>query len=272
MNYRLSLFTGLFLFFLVSFLYGSDNLRIPDIRSMSMGRNGVTQSSFFNPSLISISPNKNIQLHYLNQYGLKELGTVNACLNVPNNILDFAFHVSSFGYDEYRESMFRISFSKPLHKKWILGIGFHYEMLQTDLHDEVPKRIATDIGLSYLPVDKLLIGIVLMNAPHIYLHDKSVNNKCFTGYVLQAGFQWQFINNMLITASVINDRQKLLRMNLGMEYIAFQSFYLRAGIQSTPLMPSFGVGYDFFKFSMDITSHYHSVLGVSTGVGLSYFF
>ena len=45
---------SLFVLFWASInIHAVDNLRIPDIRSLGMGGNGVTQSVLFNPALVS---------------------------------------------------------------------------------------------------------------------------------------------------------------------------------------------------------------------------
>ena len=68
---------SLFVLFWASInIHAVDNLRIPDIRSLGMGGNGVTQSVLFNPALVALYTDKVLHLEYFNRYGVKELGTV----------------------------------------------------------------------------------------------------------------------------------------------------------------------------------------------------
>lgn len=47
---------SLFVLFWASInIHAVDNLRIPDIRSLGMGGNGVTQSVLFNPALVALN-------------------------------------------------------------------------------------------------------------------------------------------------------------------------------------------------------------------------
>ena len=96
-------------FFFICFLLGIspclsavDNLRLPDIRCMGMGMCGVTNSSLFNPALVSRENSKSVDINYFNYYGLKELGTVNVAFSYPNDFLSAGVDISSFGYDQYR--------------------------------------------------------------------------------------------------------------------------------------------------------------------------
>ena len=60
---------SLFVLFWASInIHAVDNLRIPDIRSLGMGGNGVTQSVLFNPALVALHTNKVLHLEYFNRY------------------------------------------------------------------------------------------------------------------------------------------------------------------------------------------------------------
>jgi hypothetical protein len=57
-----------------------------------------------------------------------------------------------------------------------------------------------------------------------------------------------------------------------MEYEPFDHFKFRAGLRSSPLKPSLGIGYQIADIQLDVGMLYHSVLGVSVGVGISFNF
>lgn len=106
---------SLFVLFWASInIHAVDNLRIPDIRSLGMGGNGVTQSVLFNPALVALHTDKVLHLEYFNRYGVKELGTVGIGFVYPNPLLSTGVDISSFGYDQYRETLFRLSVGKQL--------------------------------------------------------------------------------------------------------------------------------------------------------------
>ena len=134
--------------FILSFhLLAINHLRLPDIRALGTGINGVTQSIVHNPALVTLSINKEIQVEYFNRYGLKELSTMGFQFICPNSLLPFSISVSSFGYEEYRKSFFRLGMGKSLNERWKIGISFQCDLLQTELFEEVPKCISTDVGI-----------------------------------------------------------------------------------------------------------------------------
>ena len=264
---------SLFVLFWASInIHAVDNLRISDIRSLGMGGNGVTQSVLFNPALVALYTDKVLHLEYFNRYGVKELGTVGIGFVYPNPLLSAGVDISSFGYDQYRETLFRLSVGKQLNGRWRIGIGFQYKMLQTELWEEVPKQLSTDVGILFVPIDKLLIGMLIMNFPSITIHKYTTETKCFTSYSVQIGFQWEVINNLLIAGNAETNKQTVLTGCIGMEYQLLTHFYVRTGIKTTPLLPTLGIGYRLSGFIVDVAALYHPVLGISTGIGLKYCF
>ena len=125
----LSLFAGVFSLY----VYGVDNLRLPDVRSVGMGGNVATQSILFNPALIVGKEKKSIHLECFNRYMLKELGTMSGSFYYPNQLLSAGVDISVFGFDGYREMMIRMLGGKRLGDQWALGLGIHYSFLQTEL-------------------------------------------------------------------------------------------------------------------------------------------
>lgn len=261
------------LILLLSFqLSAVDNLRPTDIRSLGMGGNGVTQSALYNPALLSAEPGKQVQIDYFNRYGMKELGTVHIGFHYPNSVLSAGVDIFSFGYDRYRESEFRLSFGKQLNEKWRLGIGIRYAILQTELYEINPQQLSADMGAVFSPVDKLFIGMLIMDFPSVSINRENTGIKSFTGYSVQIGFQWEVMNNLLIVGTAESNKERTLTGSMGMEYRLFDTFRIRAGMQLAPLLPSFGVGYGFHHFTVDAVAVYHPVLGISTGLGLTYTF
>lgn len=259
--------------FSFSFYVGaSDYVRLSDIRSMGMGENGVTQSVCFNPALVALNNQKILHLDYLNRYGLKELGTLGLGFVCPNALLPIGIHISSFGYDAYRETLFRFSAGKRLNERWIVGIGVQYRMLQTELFEEVPKQMTTDVGILFSPVDKVLIGMLVMDFPSFSSDNVAVDYESLASYFVQIGFQWHIINNLLMAGSLETTKTYTLGGNIGIEYTAFDNFHIRAGLQTAPLLPTLGIGYGFTRFSVDVVAFYHPVLGISSGCGLRYSF
>ena len=121
-------------------------------------------------------------------------------------------------------------------------------------------------------MNNLLIGLLTTNLPAVIIGDKQLETADFESYLVQFGFHWQFINSLSIAGSISVDEQHKPMGSLGMEYTPYSTFYLRAGVQSAPLLHAIGVGYRLRQFTIDTAAIYHRALGMSIGIGLSYFF
>lgn len=266
------IFICVFLFSFIRITLGQSDLRFVDIRSAGMGGNGVTGSALLNPACLSLSTSQSIDINYYNKYGLKELASASVLYVCPSFPLPFAFNVSAFGYNKYRETMFRLSLAKAVSSTIVLGISTQYAMLQTDLYTEEARKLSTDVGILFISGDDLLIGLSITDLPSVRMDDKSIHIEDFNYYSIQAGFNRRFMNNLLIAASACYTEPGRVRMEMGLEYVAYDSFSVRAGFHTNPLMPAFGAGLLSSAFWMNVSAEYHYQLGVCPGVGLTYFF
>ncbi|MCD7977967.1 MAG: hypothetical protein LUG51_12750 [Tannerellaceae bacterium] len=254
------------------YAHSMNNLRLPDIRSLAMGENGVTQSVFYNPALLAFRQCKEIHMTYYNRYLIKELGSLNGSFYYPSSFLSSGVHISSFGYDSYRESMIRGLMSKQLNNSWFLGLSFQYSFLQTDQEADKSSYLSTDIGMVCRITDNLLIGLFIMNFSSASIQKEGIEIKDFTEYKVETGFQYLLMNRVLIAGTVGYTPSTFLRGSFGLEYGLLDQFRIYAGIKTTPLLPSFGCSYTFSRFTIDVAALFHPVLGVSTGVGIHYSF
>ena len=249
-----------------------DNLRIPDVRTLSIGGGGVTETPLYNPALLATLTQHRLYANYYNRYSVSELATMSGGFYFVNDILPAGLEITSFGYDEYRESLFRLSLGKLIAEKWTIGIAIQYMLLQSELFTESSGRISADMGITWRPVENVLTGLSVLHLPSVKVGDKNIDNKQIGSYIIQAGFNWKVINTVLITGAAEHCEETPVSGSFGMEYMPFDNFSIRAGLRTSPLKPSFGVGYQLGGIQMDVGALYHSVLGISMGFGISFNF
>jgi hypothetical protein len=237
-----------------------------------MGGNGVSHTPLFNPALLALQEWKELRVDYYNRYSLSELATISGGFCFPNGILPFGLHIASFGYDEYRESLFRFSAGKRLNTYLTLGVSVQYALLQSELFETDASRLSTDIGATFRPVDNWLITMSVINFPSVSLNSENIDSERIASFLIGMGVNWQVINNLLMTGGIAHNKEIPLDASLGMEYLPYTDFHLRVGLRSSPFRPSLGFGYHFSGLTAEVVMIYHPVLGVSTGLGLSYSF
>jgi len=237
-----------------------------------MGGIGTAHSALFNPALLALRSGNELRIDYYNRYLLKELATVSGGLCYSNPVLPLGLHIASFGYDAYRESMFRFSVGKQLHTNLALGISVQYALLQSELFETSASRLSTDLGVGLRVVDNWLITASVINFPSITISSENIDSERIAAWAAEVGVNWNITNNLLITGGVARNSEIDLGASIGMEYQPFDDFQLRAGLRSAPFRPSLGIGYRFSMVTAEVVMVYHPVLGISTGLGLSYSF
>ena len=250
----------------------ANDLRTPDVRNLGMGENDLVNSLLFNPALMVLNKDRQIYFEFVNRYQLKELNTFNGAFIYPFELLTTAVEITSFGYKEYRENMFRFSLGKQLDGKWSAGIGIQYKMLQSDLYEFIPAALSIDVGVSYKPVDNLFINLLIVDFPSVKINQNGIDYKMFELKKIQTGFSWYIIQQLLISSGISFENFERFSGSFGLEYLAFENFHLRAGIHLSPFRPSIGVGYSFLSFTVDAAALFDSVLGISSGLAVSYSF
>ena len=254
------------------FAGATDRLRPADTRTAGMGGQGVTLSSLLNPSLPAMMPKREVRTDYLNRYNIKELGTLSGGLCYPNTLLPFGAHVASFGYDEYRESMFRFSVARRLSRFWSLGVSLQYVLLQSELFERDVARIAVDVGAAFHPSDDWLIALSVINFPSVSIGERETNGKNPTMRRVLLGMNYWVAEKVLFLVGMETCKEVPFSFSAGMEYEAFSDFRIRSGISTHPFLPSAGVSYTLVGLTADVAFWYHPALGAGSGFGLSFSF
>ena len=81
--------------------------------------------------------------------------------------------------------------------------------------------------------------------------------------IMRLGTSYLFSKKFLLSAEVEKDLDYALRFKSGLEYQVIEQFFLRAGVATTPLELSFGLGYHLKKVHIDFGTAYHQILGWS---------
>lgn len=264
---------ALFILLLASFAIlanATDNNTITDGRSAALGGASASLASLSNPAALSLHPLNQVSAHYSNPYGVEQLSTVSAQLFYSKKLLDFGACFSSFGYDKYNEMRFSGSVSKKLSGKLSMGIRFNYYSILMSEYEDRKTMVSADLGFLATPLPKLTIGFV---AEHL-LH---------SAYTTERG-EYDLPVNLRLGASLAVSSELLLVgeaehnsfgdgcVKIGCELVPVEHSAIRIGLMSNPFRPTFGVGYSPGRFSFDVASVYHTVLGFHSQFSMGYTF
>jgi hypothetical protein len=210
-----------------------------------------------------------VGVFYDNRFFVKELTQSGFAAVMPIKKGTFGISYSSIGYKLYRESQATLSYGMKLSENISAGIAFDY--LNTKIADIYGQANAFtgSIGLTA----KLLAQVIV--STHIYSPFRAKitdynNEKVPTIY--KFGAQYIFSPKVFLVAEAEKTSAQKINIKGGIEYKPSSLIFIRAGGSSFPSQASFGIGVNYNGLKIDLSSSYHSILGLSPQIGLSYAF
>ncbi|MBA4242050.1 MAG: hypothetical protein C0448_15105 [Sphingobacteriaceae bacterium] len=206
---------------------------------------------------------------YENRFFVKELTQSGFAAAIPIKKGTFGISYSSLGYKLYRESQATLSYGMKLSENISAGIAFDY--LNTKIADIYGQ--ANAFTGSFGLTAKLLPQVVV--STHIYnpFRAKITNyNNEKVPTIYKFGAQYIFSPKVFLVAEAEKTSAQKINIKGGIEYKPSSLIYIRAGGSSFPAQASFGIGVNYNGIKIDMSSSYHSVLGLSPQIGLSYAF
>ena len=226
--------------------------------------------SYINPANLSLYKQRKIELSYYNQYELIQLSTYNIIYQQPTKTIDFTLLMSYYGYENYNETACGLNVSKLLTTGLSLGIRIYYFKLDFIDNENTYGLLTTDIGIKYSPVDKLEMSCLLINPFRVsFKADNEIYNmpvSFIAGIKLNIN---EFINTY---TEVRKNTDNTINYKIGAEGSIYEKFFIRAGVITNPLIPTFGVGLKSKKIIADTFFSWHNMLGISSGISLSFVF
>ena len=206
---------------------------------------------------------------YENRFFVKELTQSGFSAAVPIKKGTFGISYSSLGYKLYKESQATLSYGMKLNENISAGIGFDY--LSTKIADVYGQAHAFtgSFGLTAKLLPQVIISTHIYNPFRAKITNYN-NEKVPT--IFKLGAQYIFSPKVFLIAEAEKTSAQKINVKGGIEYNPSSLIYIRVGGSSYPTQAAFGIGVNYNGLKIDMSSSYHSVLGLSPQIGLSYAF
>lgn len=253
--------------------YASNGEGAIGARSASLGHASTTLFDIWstrnNQGSLAFVRKTEVGAFYENRFFLKELSQSGFGVALPIKKGTFGLTYSSFGYKLYRESQVTLSYAIKLNENIGIGIGIDY--LNTKIADIYGQANAFtgSIGLTAKLIPQLMISTHIYNPFRAKITNYN-NEKIPT--IFKFGAQYTFSKKVFLVAEAEKTSAQKLNIKGGIEYNPSSLIYLRVGGSSYPTQAAFGIGVNYQGLKIDVSSMYHSILGLSPQIGLSYAF
>jgi len=258
----------------VSLVFGQkDNVCIGG-RSAAIGNASVTLTDFWsvhnNQAAMAYYKKIAAGVYYENRFLMKETGL--KCLSVVIPVKKagvFGFNVSNYGFSLYNESKFGLAYAMAFSKSISAGIQLDY--IHTHIGDNYGNKglLTFEAGLRAKIIKDLVLAVHVFNPANLRLRP---NDKERIPLIYKIGLSYTFTEKALIAVEVEKDMNFKPVFKVGAEYKVAKPVYLRIGISTNPMLYSFGAGFEFYKFKLDISASRHPQLGFSPQGSLIYEF
>ncbi len=267
-----SVFTSLFFFFFIS---GNVFSYTDPIGGRSSALSGASStltdvwSAQNNQAGLGFKRTFEAGVYYENRFLVKQLSTSAFAAALPIKRGCFGITYSGFGYSLYKESHLGIAYGMPLSENFSVGVQLSY--LSTQIGDTYGRGQALTGSLGF----QGKLGKKVIVAGHIFNPNRAkmtnYNNEVIPS-LIKIGVQYLFSEKVSAVLEAEKSTYHKLNIKGGIEYAPRKELYLRAGASSFPASASFGLGVNLKGFKVDLSSAYHSILGFSPQMGLSYEF
>lgn len=249
---------------LVSSMAFGQGVTTNSARSMSMANASTTFNDVWafhnNPGALGDVEQLSIGLSYENRFLLKELQTQGVAIAVPLKVGVISAGGDVFGYRNYRSYRAGLGYSMKLSDNFFAGVQLNYQGLALSSNYGSKNTLTAGAGVYAKVTDNWKIGVSVFNLGRAKLSEFE-DDRFST--VLRLGTSFKFSKKFLLSFEGEKDLDYDFRLKTGLEYEAIKKFYLRGGVATHPLEVSFGLGYHFEQFHIDLGSSYHQILGWS---------
>lgn len=220
-----------------------------------------------NPAGLASLKSFSAGLSYENRFLLKELQSQGLTVALPLKTGVLSFGAQLYGFELYRTQKVGAGYSIKLSEKFSAGVQLNYQGIRlTDNYGS--KHSATaELGILGDITENWKIGVSVFNLGRAKLADFADDR--FTT-LMRLGTSYKVSDKVLFSAEAEKNIEYPLRFKAGMEYQAVKNFFFRFGAATAPVEITFGFGYKFKTFQLDLGSAYHQRLGWSPNVSLTY--
>jgi hypothetical protein len=242
-------------------------------RASSMGKASVALSDTWsvnnNPAGMAFAKKASAGLYVENHYFLKDLSNQVAAFTQPTRSGVFGSSIQYSGNSIFNTMNAGLAYARLFGNQ--VATGIKLDILRTSLSEGYGTSTCGtfEVGMQLLLANKLFLGVHIFNPLYTRL-SKNENEKIPA--IMRTGLTYSYSGALSISTELKKNSENPLEFLTGLEYKFSGKGFIRMGFSTAPFTYSFGVGYVIRQLSIDISSCYHEILGISPQASLQYTF
>lgn len=268
-----SFFVAILLFWAADCAFAQFEPSSTSSRCQAMGGASVALHDFsganVNPASLGWIGRWNVSIDYRQFLSMKGMAYKGISVGMPTaKVGSAALFYTHFGDRAYNEQSLSAQYGIKVSKHVSVGVGVYYLHSGTnDGHYEAFNSATGSVGVLYRPNEKLSFGASVFN-PFFVRRDATFR----IPVQLNIGAVYRPLSSFLLTMEFEKNVYDPLRVRFGAEYCLFDRLLLQAGLATSPMVYSIGVGYTHSHISANICVSVHQHAGITPGVTVGYSF
>jgi hypothetical protein len=241
-------------------------------RSHALGQISILHQDLWNaennPAGLGFQDQFGGGISYESPFLMNQLAYKSAVLAYPISAGSFGLSLGQFGYSQYSENKIGLSYGQRLSNTFNLGVQLNY--LSTQIAEGgygSTSALSGTIGIMAKSNEEFTLAAVVVN-PNRAKRSAYRDERYPT--LIKLGVAYAFSEKVRLLSEVVKDIDFDASAKVGIEYQAIDILYLRIGYDSNPALSTFGFGLKFNDFKMDFASGFHSTLGFTPQISLSF--
>jgi len=271
MAFKLRFF--LFLALLPSVLLGQNYPAGAKSASLGHASAGLTDlwASYNNQAGLAFLEAPEIGAFFENRFLMQELNAQGLAFAMPFKKMGGTLGVNlyRFGYSNFSDNKLGLAFAKKFGKVFSVGIQLNMHYFQQGGSYESILTATGELSLMLYLAENWTLGAHVFNPTRTSMANFD-REKIPT--VFRLGTAYAFSEKVQATLEMEKDLVYNPTFRAGLEYKPGKKVCIRAGLNSNPISPAFGMGLNLGEFVLDVASAWHQTLGFSPQASLSYRF
>jgi hypothetical protein len=226
-------------------------------------------STHNNPAGLAKLMNPMTGLYIENRFLIKELffNVGSFALPVKNGGCGIA--ISHLRLGQYTNTFAGLAYGRQFGERLAAGVRFDYYRVSFGKEYESGTAVSFDAGIQWDISESVSLACNVFNPTRVKLLEKSEEQ---IPSIIRIGISYKPIPELVMLTEIEKSSGSELNIAFGMEYAFDNKLFIRAGLGINSSKFSFGFGYVYSQFTIDVAASWHQTLGFTPQVSLAYTF
>ncbi|MDP4289681.1 MAG: hypothetical protein Q8908_01215 [Bacteroidota bacterium] len=226
-------------------------------------------STHNNPAGLAKLVNPETALYIENRFLVKDLFFNVGSLAIPIKNGGFGLALSHIRLGQYANTFAGLAMGRQFSERFSAGVRFDCFHVSFGDANESGNAVSFDAGIQWMMSNKMTFACNVFNPFEVNLNGLSGER---IPSIYRAGLSFRPIPELALLTEAEKASGSILVLNYGMEYVFEEKISVRAGLGLNTSKFSFGFGYVFSSFSIDVAASWHQTLGFTPQASVAYKF